>query len=223
MSVILIALLAAGSEAGVEDAAEAARPYHEINRDIDSSLRGESLAKTALDRGLAIRRLCALYGELRRDVRLEMSPTLQGYKAKVWRRLVNVKREIVRTMAQRERLEQRGRTRDEILADRAGRQEAAAASRHLADQMSLVNYSLGGPSKVFAEGAGALGGAPVRDLGDDLVRLIEHTIAPDFWETNGGPGAIFYYAPLHALVVRATGDLHRRIGGVIGGLRAAGP
>jgi len=56
-----------------------------------------------------------------------------------------------------------------------------------------------------------------------LVNLIERTIAPDKWDTVGGPFSIMYYAPLKVLVVRATDEVHHRVGDALGGLRAAGP
>jgi len=72
----------------------------------------------------------------------------------------------------------------------------------LAIQMALVSYTLGGPGQVFSEGGGAFGGGAVRDHGEELVDLIRSTLHPDFWDVNGGPGSIVYYAPLQALVVR---------------------
>jgi hypothetical protein len=51
--------------------------------------------------------------------------------------------------------------------------------------------------------------------------LIERTINPDFWDVNGGPGTIMYYPNLQCLVIRATGEVHEKIGGVVGGVRRA--
>jgi len=62
----------------------------------------------------------------------------------------------------------------------------------------------------------------IPDYGPSLVALIERTIAPEFWDTNGGPGSIVYYQPLMCLVVRATSEIHHLIGGATGALRAAG-
>jgi len=70
--------------------------------------------------------------------------------------------------------------------------------------------------------AGAVGGRAVDDHGPELVELIETVISPNTWEKNGGFGSIFYYAPLHVIVVRSTGDVHGNVGNVIGNLRAAG-
>jgi hypothetical protein len=70
--------------------------------------------------------------------------------------------------------------------------------------------------------AGAMGGQAVSDHGPELVELIESVIAPNTWEKNGGFGSIFYFAPLHVIVVRSTGEVHGNVGNVIGNLRAAG-
>ena len=51
-----------------------------------------------------------------------------------------------------------------------------------------------------------------------LINLIQDTIDPGSWESRGGGGSIYYYAPLHALVIRQTEDVHRQIGGVLGNL-----
>jgi hypothetical protein len=56
-----------------------------------------------------------------------------------------------------------------------------------------------------------------------LVDLIERTINPAFWDVVGGPGTIFYYAPLQCLVVRATTEVHENLGGFVGNVRAVGP
>jgi len=64
-------------------------------------------------------------------------------------------------------------------------------SDQLAEQMAMANQFTGGPAQVFAYASGRPAGPP--DYGPDLVRLIEETIDPDFWERNGGPGRIHYY------------------------------
>jgi hypothetical protein len=52
--------------------------------------------------------------------------------------------------------------------------------------------------------------------------LIERTICPEFWDVNGGPGTIYYYYPLRVIAVRATSEVHHRIGGTLTDLRDAG-
>jgi hypothetical protein len=68
---------------------------------------------------------------------------------------------------------------------------------------------------------GAIGGQqqPERDRGQELVELIQTVIAPDTWDVNGGPGSIYYYAPLRVLVIRQTAAVHGRLGDAMGQLR----
>jgi general secretion pathway protein D len=52
-----------------------------------------------------------------------------------------------------------------------------------------------------------------------LIDLIQTTIAPETWAVNGGEGTLFFYAPLNVLVVRQTAEVHEQIGGTVGQLR----
>lgn len=63
-----------------------------------------------------------------------------------------------------------------------------------------------------AEDAGR-GGAP-RSSAQDLIDLIQNTIAPESWDVMGGQGTIMYWEPGFALVVRQTDDVHEQIGGL---------
>jgi hypothetical protein len=71
----------------------------------------------------------------------------------------------------------------------------------------------GGPRGGFGGNAG--NNLPP-DTGEDLVDLIQKTIAPASWDVNGGPGTIRYWRPGHALVIRASDDVHEQIGGLLG-------
>lgn len=53
------------------------------------------------------------------------------------------------------------------------------------------------------------------DYGEDLVELIQRTIAPHTWDVNGGPGSIYYWRPGRAIVVRQMGEVHDQIGDVL--------
>lgn len=68
----------------------------------------------------------------------------------------------------------------------------------------------------------AAGGGAVADNAADLIAVIESTIAPESWESSGGPGVIRYYSAVHALVVRASSDVHGELSGLVDGLRAVG-
>ncbi len=52
-----------------------------------------------------------------------------------------------------------------------------------------------------------------------LIDLIQNTIEPESWQANGGKGSISYFARLHALVIRQTGEVHHQLGGVLEQLR----
>jgi general secretion pathway protein D len=52
-----------------------------------------------------------------------------------------------------------------------------------------------------------------------LIDLIQTTIAPDTWAVNGGEGTLSFYQPLNVLVVRQTAEVHEQIGNAFGQLR----
>lgn len=54
---------------------------------------------------------------------------------------------------------------------------------------------------------------------EELIEIIESSIKPESWETNGGTGVIRYFSIGHGLVIRATADVHGNLGGVLGQLR----
>jgi hypothetical protein len=87
----------------------------------------------------------------------------------------------------------------------------------LAAQMAPAGQRFGGQGQL-AGGMGQ-GGQQPADYGQDLVELIEHTIAPGTWDVNGGNGTIMYYSPMRAIVVRQTDEVHEDLGGVLRGLR----
>jgi protein-arginine kinase activator protein McsA len=196
------------------------RKFHEINADLRALFRREFQAKSESDRSAAIIEMTELYQELRRDPRLDTSDTLTTYKTKLWSRLTRIKADINKHISRAQR--KRGSTQ-QTLSELTNVEQAqanlvvASTSGHLA----LAGSALGGPASVFSQG-GARGGRPISDYGPSLVALIERTIAPEFWDTNGGPGTIIYYQPLMCLVVRATSEVHHLIGGATGALRAVG-
>jgi hypothetical protein len=99
----------------------------------------------------------------------------------------------------------------------AGLQKSISRSIAKSEPRSRSITSLASTST--ARTSGAKGGAAVRDSGQELVDLIQTTIAPDSWDVNGGPGSIVYYQPLRVLVVRQTDRVHELLGGAVGGLR----
>lgn len=193
---IACALLAGGSATAQE------RAYHEIDQDIREAMRQEARAKSLGERYAPTLHMTRLYRELLSDPRLAGSPTLRKYKARLWRRLVDIEHELERQRS---------------YAEGDPRRDAVAV------QLTINAASLASPARTLAAygppDASALGGAAVADEGWALVALIQQTIRPEFWDVNGGPGTIVYYAPLKVLVVRATSELHHQVGGGLRGLR----
>ena len=195
------------------DQQQAGRRFHEINRDLRDLLKKQATAKSRREETLAIRQLVRLYGEICQHPKIGTSDTLKSYRIKLRSRLSRIQQELEREIA---RSQQRSGRSQQSQSSTARLADAATAA--MADQLALIGYSLGGPGKVFSQG-GAMGPP---DYGPALVELIQRTIAPGFWDVNGGPGTIVYYAPLRALVVRASGEIQGDVRGVLGGLRRAG-
>jgi len=90
----------------------------------------------------------------------------------------------------------------------------AAATQPLAQQF---------PGGVGFGGQNPAGGAATpnatRASAEDLMEIITSSIKPESWEDNGGKGVIRYFQMGHALVIRATADVHGGVGGLVGQLR----
>lgn len=224
---VLLILTAAGCDEASTPAASAqpaeTRKFHEINGDLRALFRRESQATSDADRATAIYEMTELYQEIRRDPRLDLSETLTTYKAKLWSRLTRIKADINKHISRAERLQGNLKPTVPELSDLSERDQgdASLAAASTSGHLGMAGSALGGPASVFSQGS-ARGGRPIPDYGPSLVALIERTIAPEFWDTNGGPGSIVYYQPLMCLVVRATSEVHHAIGGATGALRAAG-
>lgn len=234
MSSFLIALVlsAAPADGAAESKkpepakAEAQRGYHEISKDMHEIMKREALAKSKPERVEALIELCDLYREVAGDTRLEISESLKEYKGVIRARLNRSKNDIKAHLAREKKKAPKNKKPAEVQSEVLAEQ-AQTASQSLADQLSLASSTLGGPGQVFAAGAasqsqaGAFGGG-MRDYSQDLIDLIERTIAPASWETNGGNGAIVYYPGLMALVVSATTEVHGEVNTVLENLREAG-
>jgi hypothetical protein len=199
----------------------AQRGYLEYQRELSGLFRREATAKDTAARAAAICSLCALHGKLVGDSRYATSDTLKEYRARIWSRLTKVKADLKREFGRNPADKQ---VLDDAAALEAADATSAIAADSLAASLSLAGQAQGGPSYLLGSGQGAFGGgAGAPDWGPQLVALIERTINPAFWDVVGGPGTIVYYQPLQCLVVRATAEVHGNVGGLLGGLRAAGP
>jgi hypothetical protein len=91
----------------------------------------------------------------------------------------------------------------------------------LTDAMERDIYAMskftGGPVQVWSHVGGNF--APPWDHGPELVALIESTIDPQSWKTNGGDGVIHYYRPLRILVVTASSSVQDDLTNMLRNLR----
>jgi general secretion pathway protein D len=74
------------------------------------------------------------------------------------------------------------------------------------------------PNQQGAAGPGGLGGGVIADF-DSLIDLITTTVAPQSWDTVGGPGAISEFATNLSLVISQTQDVHEQIADLLEQLR----
>lgn len=194
-------------ETPVPNSSAAAKPREvaAIRRDVSELLRKENAAAGEEERGRLVQQMSAVYLEIVRDDRFVTNPVLQSQKGKLYTRLLRIRDELKREL------------RNERRESQEDPQQVALANS-LAAHLQLASQTLGGPAAVFE---GASGGGPVVD-GAELIDLITSTVSPDHWNVNGGPGAIVFYRPALALVVRATGEVQGRVGDLVGGLREAG-
>lgn len=219
MTSLLVAwsLLSVGADPG--------RPYLEIKADFRAALRRESEAATFAERAAAVADLCKIHREIVGDSRFLESVNLQEYRKQIAVRLFSVQNDLQRQL-RREKAKAAG-----VAAQPAARlpttstTQANEQSQIIAEQLALAASFQGGPLQL-AGAAGSSqnrGGDMIPDNGQGLVELIQRTIRPEHWDVNGGPASIVYFAPLRCLVVRATAEVHQDLGGLVGGLRAAGP
>ena len=215
--VLVVCLAALGADRASSASQDEPRPYHAIQAEIADLLKQEAQAKQPAARATAVRRMCELHGEILRDARYATSDTLNEYRIRLWSRLRRVQADLKQQIA---RSAEKGdkQSADDYAALASADAATVAAADSLAESLAMLDQSQGGPGYLF--GFGGRAGPP--DFGQDLVELIEQTINPAFWDTNGGPGTIVYYAPLRCIVVRATSEVHGNVGGLVGGLRAAG-
>lgn len=168
------------------------RTTGEVRTELSRLLAAERSAETIATRQAIILEMTKLYCEVAADPRLPDNETLDKHRVKLRARLIDLRDEFKRRVAH-----QKKTTRDETPGTQKSETTAQATS-------------------------GAAGGANVADNASQLIAVIESTIAPESWESRGGPGVIRYYAAVHALVVRATADVHGELGGLVDALREVG-
>lgn len=188
----------------VSPASSEPRPLVEIRQELGQLLRDEATTEDRQVWRATVVQLVQLYAEIMCHERLRASRVLNGYRLRLRRRLIRVQKQLERELARE------GKSPRVTFKKRVVRRDDAEEP-----QLNMPSLSDGSDDR---NRAGAYGGAPVDD-GMALVELIHRTISPEFWDVHGGPGTIFYYRQWHALVIRATPEIHERIGGVVRQLR----
>jgi hypothetical protein len=159
------------------------------------------------DADAAAREFLVLYKELRADTRLPGADR-DELRAKVRGRLVRLSRMIAHRVARQKRLAQQ---QSGVVA-KIGKAAGVLAQQAPAGAAGAA---------VAAPGPGGPNGADA-DYGQSLVDVIQTTIAPNTWDVNGGLGSIYYWRNQHALVIRATDEVHGFVGELLDQLDRAG-
>ena len=166
------------------------RQYRELTRSFIKLSKSEN----PTTRTIATYNLCRLHKFIVTDDRFPTYSRLQAYRSMAAMRLLDLKRDLVE--------EKENETEQET-----GDLLASSSVQYGADDQP--EDSAGDWSNLFGELNAAFG--PPGDNGPALVALIEKTIDPQFWRSNGGPGTIHYYSPSGVLVIRASQEVHDRV------------
>jgi general secretion pathway protein D len=107
-----------------------------------------------------------------------------------------------------------------VVATRDGSKATAGVNPSILAQMSTAaaHASPGGTNAPITTGPGGMGGAALADF-QSLIDLIETTVAPDTWDTVGGPGSISPFPTNLSLVISQTQEVHEQISDLLEQLR----
>jgi hypothetical protein len=213
----MVAIVGAGSVWATEPRSDsealnraslAHRPLVAIQRDVHAALRAEALARRRSPNSADVWRLVDLYLELAAHPKRDESGQARNLSLKLRSRLMEVSEHIERRSGRAARL-----AKTEAVSSFVG-----PDTHVLAQQVVVAGGAAAG------QGAPAVAAGPVAlqvvDYGPQLVEIIQATISPLTWDLNGGSGAVAYFAPSRALVVRARGDVHRQVADLLWQLRA---
>ena len=175
-------------------------PLTKLRHETRELLIQEAVLDDGAAKDAAVAALCDLYVVLRSDDRYGTSAMLQGDAAKVRRRLLSAAHH------REAQLKRDGIDRPSNLSSEVD----AAIATALADSQTDCS------DRVESSGQG---GGALPDSGWQLVELLQRIVAPDFWDRQGGPGTIRYFAMRRVLVVRATTDVHEQIRDLLMALR----
>ncbi|MEX2185336.1 MAG: hypothetical protein WD875_01020 [Pirellulales bacterium] len=245
---VSVCFAAAASMGGVARAEESrSRSALEIRQSVDGLLSAESAAATSAERVAAIRDMIALSREIAAHPSLgkHTAASLRGRLAGRLKRVADELTASVKPKADDALLAQRLGGAP-FVANQAAN-DSADGGEALADAIQDTiapptwerNGGLGvivafgpqgrGGNALFAQvppqGNNRAGrGGPARvalaaDVSAELVDLIQQVVAPQSWDVNGGAGAVIFFAPINALIVRQTEEVHEALFDVVGRIR----
>jgi len=176
----------------------------------------------------AARVFVVLYRELQQDDALASSQR-EAFRLKVRSRLIKLAAQIRARLAREQRLARQEKPasievpkRDETLGQFGGGFGGMGGGMGgfgggMGGGMGGMGMGMGGPGMGMGMGMG--GNALVGDASQELIDLIQKTIAPASWDVNGGPGSIYYFRPGHAMVISNTEEVHGQVNDVLDQLR----
>ena len=185
-------------------AAPAPRTGRELADAAHASLRKWAKASDK-DADAAARDLLAIYRELQQDSKLARSQR-ESLRITVRGRLDQLCTQITKRIV-----------KDKATAKSDANVKSVAATTN---QRPLAGVGMNPAGSAGFGGGGAAQNANA-DNGQQLVDLIQNTILPKSWDVNGGNGSIYYWQQQHAIVVRATGEVHDEISDTLDQLNQA--
>ena len=219
-AVVLIAmsLSHAGEPASCASANEApgqSLKPHELRVAVRSALKQEANSSGA-EYEPAVRELVRVHQQLQGDVLLVRDERLQLthiVKQRLQRASTQIEKKSTKNKAKGEKGDSFDQTRTASLGTLANIIQESLPGQWQEPPVAAQQFAFGGNA------ATGQGRPAARDRGQELVELIQITIAPDTWDVNGGLGTIVYFAPGKSLVVRQTSEVHGNLGGLIRDLR----
>jgi len=219
-------LYAAAEQPAVEQPIVEPRKGHELREAVRDALR-RFARPTDKEADHAARVFIVLYQELEQDGVLAPRQR-EGLRQRVRGRLMDLARQIKTRRGAERRLAREKKPasvdlpeRDETLGQFGGGFGGRGGGMGgFGGGMGGFGGGMGGPG--MGGGVGAGGNPMVGDASQDLIDLIQKTIAPASWDVNGGPGSIYYFRPGHAMVISNTDEVHGQVGDVLDQLRRMG-
>ncbi len=197
----------------------------DMDRDITAFYKRYRESDSDRDKMNAVVDLCQLHNQVWSDPRYAMIEKLRGMRNKLVFQLKAAEKDIRKSLPEGMG-DSRGAARHKSFAGRSDfaspgddpSRSADGLRREMINALLLGLQYTPGPDQIAVH-AGSFAGD---DYGPELVALIEATIHPEHWDTNGGPGHIQYYRPVMVIVARAGSVTHDDTTDVLQRLRDSG-